>query len=212
MRFLNFLERKMGKYYIPELMKYLCLGMLGVFVLDFLPFGVSASSLLYFNRDLILQGQIWRAITFVFLPPSSSILFILLSLYFYYFLGTMLENRWGSRRFNLYYLIGVLGNIAAGFITGYATNTYLNLSLFLAIAVLYGDMQVNLFMFLPIKMKYIALVDAALLIYSFLVGSWAARLGLVLSLLPFFLFFGRDAYLAARHDWWKLKNWWMSRR
>ena len=131
---------------------------------------------------------------------------------FYYMLGTMLENRWGSRRFNLYYLIGVIGNIAAGFITGYATNTYLNMTLFLAIAVLYGEMQLNLFMVLPIKMKYLALVDAALLIYSFLFGSWAGRVALVLSLLPFFLFFGRQAYLIARHDLWKLRNWWNARR
>ena len=211
-RFLDQLERKMGRYYIPELMKYLCLGMLGVFVLDFLPFGVSASSLLYFDRALILRGQFWRLFTFVFLPPESSLFFILFALYFYYMLGTMLENRWGSRKFNLYYLIGVLGNIAAGFITGYATNVYLNMTLFLAIAVLYGEMQINLFMVLPIKMKYIAWVDAALLIYSFLVGSWMTKVSLVLSLLPFFLFFGKNAYLAARHDWWKLRNWWDRRQ
>lgn len=211
-RFLDQLERKMGRYYIPELMKYLCLGMLGVFVLDFLPFGVSASSLLYFDRALILRGQFWRLFTFVFLPPESSLFFILFALYFYYMLGTMLENRWGSRKFNLYYLIGVLGNIAAGFITGYATNVYLNMTLFLAIAVLYGEMQINLFMVLPIKMKYIAWVDAALLIYSFLAGSWMTKVSLVLSLLPFFLFFGKNAYLAARHDWWKLRNWWDRRQ
>ncbi|MBE5776813.1 MAG: rhomboid family intramembrane serine protease [Clostridiales bacterium] len=211
-RFLNTLEQKMGRHYIPDLMKYLCLGMLGVFVLDYLPFGISASSLLYFNRSLILQGQVWRLFTFVFLPPDSSILFILFSLYFYYMLGTMLENRWGSRRFNLYYLIGVLGSILGGFVTGYATNYYLNMSLFLAIAVLYGEMQLNLFMVLPIKMKYLAWVDAALLIYSFLFGSWPSRIALLLSLAPFFLFFGRNAYLAARHDWWKLRNWWNNRK
>lgn len=210
-RFLSTLERKMGRYYIPDLMKYLCICMLGVFVLDYLPMFSSASSLLYFNRELILRGQIWRLVTFVFLPPDSSILFILFSLYFYYMLGTLLENRWGSRKFNLYYLIGVLGSIASGFITGYATNTYLNMSLFLAIAVLYGDMQINLFMVLPIKIKYLGLVDAALLIYSFLMGTWASRIGMVLSLLPFFLFFGRSAYLAVRHDIWKLKNWWANR-
>ena len=139
-------------------------------------------------------------------------MFILFSLYFYYMLGTLLENRWGSRKFNLYYLIGVLGSIASGFITGYATNTYLNMSLFLAIAVLYGDMQINLFMVLPIKIKYLGLVDAALLIYSFLMGTWASRIGMVLSLLPFFLFFGRNAYLAVRHDLWKLRNWWANRK
>ena len=202
----------MGRHYIPNLMKYLCLCMLGVFVLDMMPFSLSASSLLYFDRALILRGQIWRLVTFIFLPPSSSVLFILFSLYFYYMLGTMLENRWGSRKFNLYYLIGVLGNIAAGFLTGYATNTYLNMTLFLAIAVLYGEMQINLFMVLPVKMKHIALVDAALLIYQFLAGGWVVKVSLLFSLLPFFLFFGRDAKVMAHHWMWKLKNRWAQRK
>ena len=84
-------------------------------------------------------------------------------------------------------------------------------SLFLAMAVMFGEMEINLFMILPIKMKYIAWLDAVLLIYTFLVGTWATRLALVLSLLPFFLFFGKDAYLSVRRDIWKLKNWWMRR-
>lgn len=198
----------MGRHYIPNLMKYLCLCMLGVFVLDLMPFSVSASALLYFDRALILRGQLWRLVTFVFLPTSNSLLFIFLSLYFYYLMGNMLENHWGSRKFNLYYLIGVLGNIAAGFLTGYATNTFLNMTLFLAVAVLYGDMKVNLFMAFPIRMKYLALVDAALLLFQFLSGSWIIKVSLVFSMLPFILFFGQDAKRVWHHEMWKLKNWW----
>ena len=78
--------------------------------------------------------------------------------------------------------------------------------------VYYGDMLINLFGILPIKMKYLALADAALLIADFIMGTWTMRLTLVLSMLPFALFFGRDAYLMVRHDIWKLKNAWMNRK
>jgi hypothetical protein len=97
MRWLNDLERRIGRHYIPNLMKYLTLAMLGVFILEYLPLPQSAWYLLYFNRDLILRGEIWRVITFIFLPPNSSLIFILLSLYFYYFLGTSLETTGAGR-------------------------------------------------------------------------------------------------------------------
>ena len=155
MNWLNQLERKLGRHYIPNLMKYLCFAMLGVFVLEYLPLPRSAYQLLYFNRELILRGEIWRLITFIFLPPSSSIIWVLFSLYFYYFLGTVLESYWGSARFNIYYAIGILGNIISGFILGVATNEYLNLSLLLAFAVLYPEHEILLFFFLPVKMRWI---------------------------------------------------------
>lgn len=195
-RLIDILERKMGRFYIRGLMQYICFGMLGVFILDMLPIGYGrVMAFLSFDRAMILRGQIWRLFTFIFLPPSSSIIFIIFALYFYYFLGTTLEQRWGSRRFNLYYLFGILGGILGGFLFGYNTNTYLNMSLFLAFALLYPDYQILLFFILPVKMKYIALADAALMTYSFIMGTWPMRGCMILSLLPLFLFFG-DTMLA----------------
>ena len=185
----------MGKWAIPNLMKYLCLAMLGVFVLEYLPLPRSAWELLYFNRALILRGQVWRLVTFLFLPPDSSTIWILFSLYFYYFLGTSLENHWGSRRFTLYYGIGAVCCIAAGMITGVTTNAYLNTSLLLAFAVLYPDMTFNLFFFLPVKVKWIGWFWGAELAYEFFAGPMPYKIVLALSLAPFFLFFGKDMYL-----------------
>ena len=207
-RFLNRLERKMGRFYISGLMKIIVFGMAGVFLLDlfFSRSGVSASSLLAFNRDLILKGQVWRLVTFIFIPEGASLLFIFFTLYFYYLLGTALENRWGSRRFNLYYLLGILGADLGGMILGYNTGYYLNLSLFLAFATMYPDFEMLLFFVLPVKMKYIAWLDAAYLVYLFAIGTWPSRLCMLLSFLPFFMFFGREAALKARHLVWKIKN------
>ncbi len=207
MNWLNQIERKMGRHYIPNLMKYLCFAMLGVFVLEYLPLKNSAWLLLYFNRDLIMQGQIWRLITFIFLPPTGNLLWILFSLYFYYFLGTSLENHWGGARFNIYYGLGVIGNIVSGFLTGFATNTYLNTSLLLAFAVLYPNMEFTLFFFLPVKVKWIGWAWGAYLIYQLIVIPWEYKVGLVLSFLPFLLFFGKQAWLQLRMDGRQLMRW-----
>ncbi|MBQ8136214.1 MAG: rhomboid family intramembrane serine protease, partial [Clostridia bacterium] len=170
MRLIDQLERKLGRFYIRGLMKYICFGMAGIYVLDlfFYTSGISASAFLAFDRDLILRGQVWRLVSFILIPPSSSPIFILLSLYFYYFLGTTLENQWGSRRFNLYYLIGIIGADIGGMVLGYNTNEYLNLSLFLTFACLYPDQEILLFFILPVKVRYIGYVDAAFLIYRLL--------------------------------------------
>ena len=212
MNWLDRLERKMGRFYIAHLMKYLCLGMLGVFILDYLPLLRSASALLRFDRALILRGQVWRLLTFVFLPPTGSLIWILFSLYFYYFLGTSLESRWGSRRFNLYYLIGVLGSILCGFITGSAGSGYLNMTLMLAFAVLFPDMEFMLFFFLPVKARWLGWFWTAMLIWQFLNDSPAGKLGLLFALLPFFLFFGRDCLsqgrlLLRRARYWITTHW-----
>ena len=198
MKWMDAIERKMGRRYIRDLMKYLCIAMAGVFVLEYLPLSKSAYALLAFDRAAIMRGEIWRIITFVFLPPSGSIFWIIISLYFYYFLGSGLESRWGGARFNLYYLLGVICNIAAGFITGHATNEYLNLSLLLCFAVIYPEVRINIFYFLPVKVKWIGLADGLYLCYQLLIISWPRKLALLVSMLPVLLFCGGQLWMRAR--------------
>ena len=121
-------------------------------------------------------------------------------------MGTALENRWGSKRFNLYYLFGILGADLGGMLFGYGTNYFLNLSLFLAFACLYPDFEILLFFVLPLKIKYIAYLDAAYLVYLLISNPWGARASMLLSLLPFFMFFGRDLYLGAMRLVRRLRN------
>ena len=91
-------------------------------------------------------------------------------------------------------------------LTGYGTSHYLNLSLFLAFACLYPDFEILLFFVLPVKIKYIAYLDAAYLAYRLFFLSWAGRGSVLLSFLPFFLFFGEDLFFRAKRLTWKLKN------
>ena len=169
--------------------------------------GYRLYSLISLTRAGLMRGQIWRLVTFVFTPPSSSPIFILFALYFYYMIGLGLENQWGKVRFNLYYAVGMLGSIIAALITGYGSNMFLNLSLFFAYAALYPDEQVLLFMFLPIKMKYLALADAALYLYYFIVGGASTRVTIVLCLLNVFLFLGGDIINTIRREsrYWKTR-------
>lgn len=192
---LSRLERKYGRYGIENLMNTIVIGMGLIYVLDFFFYGsmrVSLSSMLAFDRTAILHGQIWRLLTFIFIPPNTSLLFILISLYFYWMLGSLLEQHWGTFRFNVFYLCGMLGTIVSGMITGYATNNFLNLSLFLAFALLYPNFEVLLFMILPIKIKYLAMLDAASLVFLFFTSTWSGKLALIVSLINLLLFFGGD--------------------
>ena len=123
------------------------------------------------------------------LPPPCSSYFVL---YFYYMIGTTLENEWGSFKFNLYYLFGMVGTIIAAFITGYGTSFYLNLSLFLGFAYLFPDVEVHLFLILPIKIKWLAYLNWAFFAFTILFGSMGERLAVIASLINFFIFFGKD--------------------
>ena len=133
---------------IPGLMRYIVIGSVVVFLLDMFSMGGTglASSLLSFRLDSILHGQVWRLITFIFVPYSSRNIFLFaITLYFYYFIGTALEREWGSNKFTIFYLFGVVLNILLGFLLGTASMYYVNMSMFFAFATLYPNLQFLLF-------------------------------------------------------------------
>ncbi|HIS94700.1 MAG TPA: rhomboid family intramembrane serine protease [Candidatus Ventricola gallistercoris] len=204
------LERRLRRYSISNLMQYIVIGQGIVFALLWIwpSLGYRLYSLITLTRTGLMHGQIWRLVTFVFVPPSSSPIFILFALYFYYLIGMGLEHRWGKVKFNLYYLVGMVAAVISALITGYAGNSFLNLSLFFAYAALYPDEEVLLFMILPIKMKYLAALDAALYLYQFIVGSASTRVTIVLCLLNVFLFLGGDIISTLRRE----STYWKTRR
>lgn len=197
------MEYKYGRFCIPNLMLTIIIGQgLVYFANLFVP-----AARLSYNLSLlwpaVLQGQVWRLLTFIFVPDGvSSPLLLLITLYFYYFIGHSLENHWGDFKFNVYYLFGMIGAIVAAALTGYGSAYYLNLSLFFAFAMLYPDLQVLLFFIIPVKVKWMAWLSAAMCAFGFLTGGWAARASIVFSLVNFFLFFGNDFFTSTR-DWLK---------
>ena len=191
-RFLDRLAYKLRKVCIPNLMMYLVIAMAGVFVVELFVPTMPLRFYLYFDRELIFAGEWWRIITWIFIPTNSSIVWIIFSLYFYYLIGTGLEQRWGSFKFNLYYLVGIIATVIGGFIIGATDNTYLNLSLFFAFAVLYPDYELMLFFFIPIKVKWLALVDLVFFIISLIIMPMHYKVAVIASLLNFILFFFED--------------------
>lgn len=156
--------------------------------------GVWLEAYLYFDKQAILQGQVWRVLTFIFVPSTDNMLFLAISLYFYWLIGNSLENEWGSFKFDVFYLCGVLGSIVFGLITGFATAEYLNMSLFLAFAILYPNYQVLVFFFIPIKMKWLALIDLVGLILLFVFVGWPGKIALLVAFVNIALFFWRGLY------------------
>lgn len=210
-RQINFnLERRLRRYAISDLMKYIVFGQGILFALmQIMPtLGYRLCSLMTLTRSGLFAGQIWRLFSFVFVPPTTSPLFLIFSLYFYYTIGMSLEHRWGKVKFNLYYFIGMAAAVIACLLTGYAGNTYLNLSLFFAFAAMFPNEEVLLFMVVPIKMKYLAVLDAAIYTYQFLIGSASTRITIILCLANVFLFLGGDLINTIRRE----SRYWKTRR
>jgi hypothetical protein len=208
---LNKLERKIGKYAIPNLIVYL----LGGYVIGYLLYFGSLYTNLNFISFMTLEPyeiihnfQFWRILTWAMIPPQTSLLFALIMMVFYYQLGTVLEHTIGTFRFNVFIFGGMFftvlgafalyGLVSAGIITtafgpqligGAFSTSYINMSIFLAFAMCYPNDQVMLYFLIPIKMKWLAIVYVVMTLLNFVSGSWAARIAIVSSLLNVIIFF-----------------------
>ena len=197
MNWLNKLERKFGRYYISNLMGIITAITGAVFIVEY-AFRINISDLLYLNPYLVLKGQVWRLVTFIFANTRNSV-FTIFMIYFYYIAGNALENVWGGFKFNVYYLVGMLSTILVSFITGIpATGVFVNLSLFLAYAKLYPDMEVLLFFIIPLKIKYLAYFNWAIIILDSLIyimhGIWGGVLLSVVPIVNYLIFFTKSNY------------------
>lgn len=205
MKFINKLERKFGKYAIPNLMYYIII-LYGIgFVINMVNPDIYYS-FLSLDAEAILHGQIWRIITFMMQPPSNHVIFVVFALYLYYMIGTHLERAWGAFRFNLYFVTGVLGHVLGAIIvyalTYFATGvgqvylldtTYLNFSLFFAFAAVYPDVQFMIYFIIPVKVKYLAYINGAFFLLSVITAvmnkDWATVIAVTISLLNFSIYF-----------------------
>lgn len=194
---------KHPRFGIPNLMTIIVVATCIVYVLDMVSSG-TLSPMLYFSRYHILHGQIWRLVTFIFIPGDSNVLWFALSMYFYWFIGSNLEQEWGSGKFTFYYAFGVVMNILVGLCTGYASMSYVNLSLFLAFATLYPNLQFLVFFIIPVKAKWLAWLDAALLAISFVTSlatfQWRSAILIVVGILNYLIFFWNDLMYYVRRQ------------
>ena len=204
MKFIDKLERKFGRFGIPNLAIY----MIVCYVIGYALMIVNPGILNWLSLEpaYILRGQVWRLVTWVLYPPSTSgvLWFAIAVLFFYYPIGTSLERTIGTFKYTLYILSGVIFTILGAFIlyfllggnvlVGNVFSTYyISLSTFLAYAMCYPDMQVLLMFIIPVKMKWMAIFYVVIVVYEMIqyvmAGAWYLVIPIVASLLNFIIFY-----------------------
>ena len=187
---------------IPNLMLYISLGTALVYLMTMTTQNLTLYSMLLFDRGAILQGQVWRLISYPLTYFQGNPVLMMIFLVCYYSLGRAMENVWGTLRFNLFYLSGIVMMDIYCMIFGCAADvSYLNLSLFLGYATMYPDSQFLLLFIIPVKAWIFALVDLVLVLVGLLTESFPYNLFSVISIANYFLFFGKDVLNVLPVSW-----------
>jgi membrane associated rhomboid family serine protease len=187
-RLLAHLERRLGRYAIPNLIVYVVGGMGLVWAMSFVRPEVYGRLML--DLYAVRRGEVWRLVTFLFLPTTRSVYWILFNLYFTWWIGSSLEEHWGTFKFNVYYLVGLLAAIVAALIAGPQSNLYLDCSLLLAFAALFPDVVIYVMGIVPLRVKWLGLAMAAFIGYEAVTApNWSTRAAIIAALGNYFLFF-----------------------
>ena len=198
MDLLTRLERKFGRYALSNLSLYIVITYAAGYILSLTSSGLL--SYLTLEHYYILRGQVWRLVSWLLIPPGRLDIFTIITLFFYYSVGNTLERTWGAFRYNVYIFSGILMTIVGSFLLyflyggrvlmGAAFSTYyISMSIFLAFAATYPNMQVFLYGLIPLKVKWLGYLDGILLIVELIQGGWASRVVIICSLLNFIVFF-----------------------
>lgn len=199
MNFLNKMERKFGRYALTNLSMYIVL----TYAAGYLLYMVTPQVLNYMTLEpaMILRGQVWRIVSWLLIPPSTqNIFFTLITLMFYYSIGTSLERTWGAFRYNVYIFSGILMTIIGAFILyfvlggnvlfgGLFSTYYISMSIFLAYAATYPNNQVLFMMIIPLKIKWLGVAYALMVLAEMIQSGWAVRVAIICSLMNFIIFF-----------------------
>ncbi len=216
--FMNNMERKFGKYAIPNLTFYI----IGLFVTGYLIqlmslTGLKLTGFLTLDPYRILHyGEVWRLVSWLLIPPQRLSIFTIITLFFYFFVGSSMERTIGTFRYNVFIFGGFLLMILAAFTTYgvyalvLADKSYLELymmglsptfytyyiqeAVFLIFAICYPEVQILLYMIIPVKVKYLGIFYAAFLgfqaIYDGLIGgNYAVLFAIVFQFINVVIFY-----------------------
>ena len=197
------LERRFGGWEFEHLASFLTAMNGAVFLLSLLR--PEFPALLGLDPQAMLRGELWRALTFLFVPPAISPFWMLFWLYLFFLYARALEEAWGHFHFNLFYLLGALSVLLASLATGTSfSNVPLNTSLFLAFSALFPETELLFFFVLPVQVRLLGLLAWAALLWTLLTGPLIAKANVASGVLNYALFFG-----PAHWSWLKprLKAW-----
>ena len=195
MKILNHLQRRFGRFAVPHVTE----GLIACQALTYFFFQTQPEFLarIALVPRCVLAGEAWRLVTFLCVPPPIHVVWALFFWYMFYLMGTALENTWGTFRYNVFLLVGWLATVAVSFLQPDAAASigFLQGSVFLAFAYLYPDFQLLLFFILPVKVKWLALLQGLWYLYQIIVGDVMTELLVLASVCNFLLFFWHDILL-----------------
>ena len=201
MGILDKMERKFGRYAIKNLTLYIIITYaIGLMVSSLAP---KILTFLLLEPSLIMQGEVWRLISWIFFSPRQLNVWTLIMLFCYYTIGRQLEFQWGNFRYNVYVFGGVILTIISAFVLyfvarpsapffmfGEAFSTYyICVSLFFGYAMTEPERKVLLYFIVPIKSKWMALVFAAMIALDLFKGNWTTRMSIIAAALNLVLYF-----------------------
>lgn len=198
-QWLRWLERRLQWLAIPHIaVLFVTLQALGFLMVMSDPIWVLRLALV--PQAVTQNGEYWRLVTFLALPLSDSPIWVIFTLWFLYFVVGMIEAQWGAFKTTLYALVSILVTIAFSFTFNYPVLgiSKFESSLFLAAAALFPDMTVNLFLAIPVKIKWLAYLTLAMIGWEFLRADWMDRLFTLAILSNYLIFFGPSVVQSIR--------------
>jgi len=201
MGWLNFLERRFGRYAIPDLTwkilgLQICVYILGVINME-------VYNILLLDPQRIMKGEIWRLFSFIIIPPYTDIqdvIWFFFTCYFVLLMGSSLEREWGYFRYNMFWMVGIVATTFFAFfvVRGPISNVFMGLSLFLAFATMFPEYMIYVLFILPVRVKYLGYFAALSQLIVFVNGDLSTRIGVVVALSNYLLFFGPEFYRLAK--------------
>jgi len=199
MSLLDKLGKRCSRFAVPHVTIGLVVGQVFVFAVSKAkPDAVLDLTLV---AEAAAAGELWRLVTFLFIPPCANPIFAFFAWYLFFLMGTAPENRWGTFRYNVYLLIAWAATVAVAFVIPAVpfTSAFIGGSVFLAFAFLHPDFELYIFFLLPVKVKWLALITWIGYVYTLIVGPWAMRLLVGASVANFLLFFGGAVFRRMRY-------------